>query len=170
MTCGIYRITHRESGRHYVGQSVNIESRFNDHRKGQGSRKLAHALKRYGPDAFDFVIAIQCPRGELNLHEARLIEELGCLHPKGFNLIPGGYQPGAMSDETRRLFSEAGKRRMSDPKKRAALLEIVRKTHADPAWRARQSEFMKELMNSPEAKVRARERARQMNERRWGSA
>ena len=34
MTCGIYLITHLASGRGYVGQIVDIESRFRDHRAG----------------------------------------------------------------------------------------------------------------------------------------
>ena len=34
MTCGIYLINHKPSGRGCVGQSVDIESRFRDHLAG----------------------------------------------------------------------------------------------------------------------------------------
>lgn len=109
MACGIYLIVHRPSGRGYVGQSVNIESRFNDHKAGRGSRKLKHALTKYGLGEFDFKILLLCKPDHLNLYESLAVEALGTLHPRGFNLIPGGFQPGAMSEETRDKYRKAGK-------------------------------------------------------------
>lgn len=67
MTCGIYLIKHKSSGRAYVGQSVNIESRFRDHRAGKGSVKLSAALNKYGAEGFEFKVLLECPRDALGL-------------------------------------------------------------------------------------------------------
>lgn len=101
MTCGIYLITHIASGRGYVGQSVDIESRFRDHLSGRGSVKLSRALRKYGPEAFEFRILLVCDREELNYHEAAFVQQLNTLHPYGFNLIGGGGQPGVTGGQSR---------------------------------------------------------------------
>lgn len=40
MTCGIYLINHKPSGRKYVGQARNVEERWERHRKGDTNRYL----------------------------------------------------------------------------------------------------------------------------------
>ena len=160
MTCGIYLIKHKSSGRAYVGQSVNIESRFRDHRAGKGSVKLSAALNKYGAEAFEFKVLMECPREELNPQEVRFIECLGTLHPNGFNLIEGGGQPGRMSEETRQRYSEAGKRRMTCEAHRDALGRAREAGWRTEERKAQQSSLMASLSNSPEWKARSSERSK----------
>ena len=58
---GIYAITHIESGKQYIGSSLNIERRFRQHRydlknKTHQNRKVQNAWNKYGQDAFRFHI------------------------------------------------------------------------------------------------------------------
>jgi group I intron endonuclease len=58
---GIYLIRHRESGNSYVGSSVNIPTRWKQHRyvlrRGNHPAKyLQNSWNKYGPDAFEFSV------------------------------------------------------------------------------------------------------------------
>ena len=79
MTCGIYRITEKETGRHYIGQSKNIESRWSRHRK------------RFPPELFSYHIVITCvPEGEvLDCLEKFCIADFKA-KLLGFNVTRGG--------------------------------------------------------------------------------
>lgn len=60
MIC-VYSILHRESGKRYVGSTVNHRKRWTNHRHllNKGTHKtthLQHAWNKYGEDAFDFVV------------------------------------------------------------------------------------------------------------------
>lgn len=164
MTCGIYLIQHLPSGRGYVGQSVNIESRFRDHRAGKGSRKLSAALRKYGAGAFEFKILLECSREELSPKEVAFIEQLDTLHPNGFNLTDGGKQPGKMSPETHQRFSEAGKRRMECEAHRTSLDRARKASWGTEGRKAQQSNLMSSLANSEEWKARSSARAKALAE------
>lgn len=50
----IYRITHRESGRCYIGQTTRpISLRWRQHQRQSVCVRLHRAVTKYGPDAFD---------------------------------------------------------------------------------------------------------------------
>lgn len=55
---GIYKITKKENGKSYIGQSNDIERRFKEHQtKGKESRiPLDIAIQKYGKDAFIYEI------------------------------------------------------------------------------------------------------------------
>lgn len=60
-TAGIYGILHRDTGRIYVGSSVNVAGRIRRHRydlerKRHHSIKLQSAFDEYGPSHFDFLL------------------------------------------------------------------------------------------------------------------
>ena len=54
----VYMITNTENGKKYIGKSINDaeKRRVSYHLKGQGNRLLAHAVKKYGRDAFTYKI------------------------------------------------------------------------------------------------------------------
>lgn len=54
--CGIYQITNLINGKIYIGQSIDIERRWNQHRYGKGSLILRNAINKYGIDNFNFQI------------------------------------------------------------------------------------------------------------------
>jgi group I intron endonuclease len=65
---GIYKIT-SPTGRVYIGQSKNIEKRFQDHR-GQynlsKNTKLYNSFKKYGAENHCFEVVVECEVEQLN--------------------------------------------------------------------------------------------------------
>jgi group I intron endonuclease len=53
---GIYIVTNNVNGKRYVGQSIDIERRWNQHRYGKGSLLLRNAIKKYGIENFSFEV------------------------------------------------------------------------------------------------------------------
>lgn len=69
--CGIYKIT-SPSGRIYIGQSSNINFRWNQYKKLQACNKqilLFRSFKKYGVDNHIFEIIEECPNNLLNKKE-----------------------------------------------------------------------------------------------------
>lgn len=139
MTCGIYLINHKPSGRKYVGKSVNIEERWKAHKKTRAAKDtyLARALAKYGPEAFDFQILEICTPGVLNEREKYHIQELNTLWPEGFNLTAGG---------------DGGK---PAPPVLAKISRSQTLRFTDPAERKKASEAMRQIMSLPENRERA---------------
>jgi group I intron endonuclease len=54
--CGIYQVTNKLNNKIYIGQSIDIERRWNQHMYGKGSVVLKNAIKKYGLDVFEFKI------------------------------------------------------------------------------------------------------------------
>lgn len=91
---GIYMFTNRCNGKSYIGQSVNIERRYKNHRFHSGENTLFHdELKYYGFHNFDFCVLEECLVSELNDREIHYIREYNTLFPNGYNVSPGGSMP-----------------------------------------------------------------------------
>lgn len=77
--CGIYKITNLITDECYVGQSVDVYKRWNDHCKcGLGidtppGNKLYKAIQEYGLDNFTFELLTECKQAELNEKEKYFI-------------------------------------------------------------------------------------------------
>jgi len=76
---GIYAITHNKSGKQYIGQSVDIKARWQEHRRmlALGSHhnpKLQAHWNKYGPGAFKFHTLIECQKTELNALEQKYLD------------------------------------------------------------------------------------------------
>lgn len=134
--CGIYLIEHRESGRKYVGQSIDIEGRIADHSKATGGFMLAAAIRKYGWEAFRTQVLELCQRDALNEREQHWISALGSLEPAGFNLTTGGGQAFTFTEETRRKISERTKAGLT-PEVREARAAKLRGRPLTPEHRAR---------------------------------
>ena len=72
---GIYKITHIDSGKCYVGQAANIADRWKQHcKRGVGAEdwtrnKLYPAMYSLGVENFSFEIIEECSRAQLNERE-----------------------------------------------------------------------------------------------------
>lgn len=118
--CGIYKITNKLDCRIYIGQSVDIKTRWSAHRcKNRASIcYISNAIDAHGLDNFEFEIIEECDRDRLNDREIYWINLLNSLYPNGYNLTAGGSLYKVVSDETRRKLSIANKgRRISDESK-----------------------------------------------------
>lgn len=78
--CGIYKITNTITDECYIGQAVDIYTRWNQHCKcGLGidtppGNKLYKAIQEYGLENFTFELLAECNQSELNEKEKYFIE------------------------------------------------------------------------------------------------
>jgi group I intron endonuclease len=92
MAIAIYTITHKSSGKQYVGISSNLKRRWSDHKNSDGLCPVLHAaIKKHGIDNFEFThIANAFTWEGACAIERSLIIELGTKAPNGYNLTYGG--------------------------------------------------------------------------------
>lgn len=104
---GIYKITNKNSGKSYIGQSNDIERRFKEHQqKGASSRiPLDVAIQKYGKDAFTYEIIEECNIDELNEKEQYYIQ-LYDTKNTGYNCSDGGDQQSIGANNGRAKLTE----------------------------------------------------------------
>jgi len=78
---GVYEIVNLISGKRYIGSSVNLHSRFQQHRAELRSgkhhnRHLQNAWDKYGEGNFAFNVLLYCERSQTLFHEQQLLDEL----------------------------------------------------------------------------------------------
>lgn len=99
MTAGIYCFTNKINQKKYIGQSLNIEKRYKEHKtrytkpsSSMYSSIFYQALRKYGFDCFDFSVIDQCDnytREDLNILEQYYIKEYNTYY-NGYNMNYGG--------------------------------------------------------------------------------
>lgn len=82
MTTGIYKIQNLVDSKVYIGASIHIEERFNQHlnelRKGiHANSYLQRAFNKYGESNFEFSIVEECEREDLQSAEIRILHGYG---------------------------------------------------------------------------------------------
>ena len=95
MTCGIYCIECLINKYKYIGQSLKIEGRFDQHiyylNNGIHINKyFQNAWNKYGEENFKFYIIEECSEKDLNKREDFYIKEWNTKYPNGYNRIDGG--------------------------------------------------------------------------------
>lgn len=78
---GVYAITHTSTGKCYVGSTVNLNKRRNEHfgslRRGDHhSLKLQRAWNNYGETAFKFEVLVRCVITRRLIHEQLALDTL----------------------------------------------------------------------------------------------
>ena len=86
---GIYKITNKINGKAYVGQSVNIETRWLKHRKDTHNHDLRNDINNYGLENFIFEVLELCELEQLNERERYWIKHYNT-YEQGYNLTLGG--------------------------------------------------------------------------------
>lgn len=89
MICGIYKITNKVTGEIYIGQSIDIFSRWKTHSVIQDDTKFHLALQEKIED-FTFEILEQCQPENLNIREKYWINKYNSYN-EGYNMTEGGY-------------------------------------------------------------------------------
>lgn len=124
---GIYKITNKINGKFYIGQSVDIERRFMEHKTPHGTMtSVKLAMKKYGKENFSFEVIEECSEDELNEREMYWI---ATLKPQ-YNRCGGG--TGAkghhVSKEVRSELSRKSKAywdRLPDEKKQSIMQNLT---------------------------------------------
>lgn len=91
----LYRITNKINGKIYIGQTVQPDKRWYQHKymsaQDQPIMVISHAIKKYGNDAFDFEVIAGCKTwDDANDTETLLVSQYNCLVPNGYNVACGG--------------------------------------------------------------------------------
>jgi group I intron endonuclease len=108
----IYKITNKENGMIYIGQTIQtLEDRWRQHRKKSSTcLYLKRAFEKYGIDNFIFVMICCCVYEELDKLEIHYMIEFNSIVPNGYNLREGG-NSGRHNEETKKKISDALKGR-----------------------------------------------------------
>lgn len=96
MCCGIYKITNLINYKSYIGQSVDINYRFNNHKSESFNPKsnayntaIHRAIRKYGIESFSFEIIEECSPELLSEREIYWIDYYNS-YGDGYNLTKGG--------------------------------------------------------------------------------
>ena len=104
---GIYKIT-SPSGKIYIGQSVDIERRWRDHKNDSYHCKLRSSFIKHGFENHIFEILEECSIELLNERERFYQDEFDVLGEGGLNLVL------TQTNDRSGLFSKETKQKLSD--------------------------------------------------------
>lgn len=110
--CGIYCIENLVNGKKYIGQSVDVASRFRGH-KSELNRNLhknghlQNAWNQYKEENFDLSIIIKCEKDELDSLEKYYIDLFNSnTHKNGYNIEYGGNSKKIVPQSTKDKISK----------------------------------------------------------------
>ena len=96
-TCGIYIIKNDINEKVYIGQSINIHKRVQEHfwkstcNKDVSYNSALHsAIRKYGKEHFHWEILEECDANQLDEKEKEYIEKYNSISPNGYNILSGG--------------------------------------------------------------------------------
>lgn len=131
--CGIYYIKNIINNKYYIGQSVDIYTRWRHERNALNSKSnawnihLQRAWKKYGEDNFEFFIVEECNKDELNIRETYWIKYYNSFYD-GYNMTYGG-DGGTVgykhTEEAKKKMSETKKNTISPMKNPDVVLKTV---------------------------------------------
>lgn len=92
---GIYKITNINNGKAYIGQSIDIMTRWRTHKNelNRGchhNNHLQYAWNKFSADSFDFSIIEECSVEDLDDREKFWINKFNTFGDNGYNLTDGG--------------------------------------------------------------------------------
>lgn len=88
MSIGIYKIENLINHKVYIGQSIHIEKRWNEHCQNSSNSLIGKAIKKYGKDNFSFQILEEIQDiTKLNDLETYYIKQFNSLTPNGYNVV-----------------------------------------------------------------------------------
>ena len=119
----IYKVTNTINDKVYIGQTENVETRWNYHlrdylRSSDSLRfksPLYDDMKEYGVDKFTIEELEGVDKDNSYIKEQFWIKELNTLYPNGYNLTSGGEKGKFYSDITKERIGEKTKERWEDP-------------------------------------------------------
>ena len=127
--CGIYLLRNTVNGKLYVGQSVHTGRRWHEHKKSaaRGDKSpLYNSIRKYGCDAFEFVVVEVCDPLKLDEREEFWFSFYDVRNPsKGYNILPAGQNGRVMDEATRKWLSDSMRGRKLAPE----TIEKIRATN-----------------------------------------
>jgi group I intron endonuclease len=105
----VYVVRNCVNGKEYVGITQNPDRRWYDHKKGRGSKLVAHAIVKYGDAAFTFVVIHTLADKDVAFQLERVEISLRHTFGDGYNLSEGGE-----SGSHGMVWSEQSRQKVSD--------------------------------------------------------
>lgn len=97
--CGIYIIKNDINDKVYIGQSINIYKRIQEHfYKSECNKDVSYnnalhsAIRKYGKEHFYYEILEECDASLLDEYEIEYINKYNSISPNGYNILSGGQQ------------------------------------------------------------------------------
>jgi len=122
-TCGIYKIHHKDTGKSYVGLSVDIFKRWKEHsnfwEKKERWSTIKKALHKHGLENFTFTILEECLKDDLAAREIHWIKELNTQAPNGYNMTAGGDGTSTYK------HTDEAKKKMTKAKQKAVVINDI---------------------------------------------
>lgn len=148
--CGIYCIENKINHKKYIGKSVDIKKRWNDHirelnRDNHCNKYLQSSWNKYGQENFSFYVVEEIVKDTLSEREIYWIEALNTMDDKyGYNLSKGG-------DGGNTIVNYTEEELLNYKKKRSVLNRSYIKKGED-SWASKLKEFevkqiIKELLD-----------------------
>lgn len=107
---GIYKFTNKLNGKVYIGQSINLEKRYKEHKYNHLNQKYCNynskfyrALRKYGFENFDYTVLEEC---EDVLEKEVFYIELYNSYNNGYNSTRGGEDNPSFNPEVVRARTE----------------------------------------------------------------
>lgn len=113
--CGIYSITNIVNNKKYIGQSVDIYTRWRNHKSAlkhnrHNNEHLQSAWNIYGAENFIFEILEICDFDMLDDAEQRYITLFDCMNNTyGYNRESGGHNNRSLSEKSKKKISDKHK-------------------------------------------------------------
>ena len=111
MSCGIYKITNKNNGKSYIGQSIVLEQRIRSHKIRYHTSsdsgyygELYSDMREQGLENFCFDIIEECPEELLDEREEYWISYYDS-YKNGYNSTYGGKNYRIDHDEVMRLYN-----------------------------------------------------------------
>lgn len=133
---GIYKIENKVNGKIYVGQSIDIDTRWYNHRNElNGNRHcnehLQNAWNKYGENSFEFIIIEECTLDNIDEREIYWIDYYNSMDPGyGYNMTAGGQGRHGYS------WSEEYKEYLSSVRNPEAVLQLDLNGKIIERWRS----------------------------------
>lgn len=129
MTCGIYKITRKDTGQCYIGLSEDIEKRYRQHANGKDMKysRIDREMVKHGEDKFDLEIIEELPNNRTLLmkREEYWVAYYNTYKDKNhYNLTPGGDFCPSKLPEVRAKISKAMSGRKLSQKTKDKLSKI----------------------------------------------
>jgi len=98
MICGIYKIENLKNNKVYIGQSIDINRRWIEHKNRYKDENnncynlpLYNSIRKNGIENFNFEILEECFETELNKKEEEYIVKFNSFLPSGYNISRSGF-------------------------------------------------------------------------------
>lgn len=151
---GIYKIEN-PVGKIYIGQSVDIETRWDRYTKYpeevKSQVKIYNSIKKYGIENHIFSVIVECDTENLNILERKYQERYNSIE-KGLNCkyTTTEDKTGHLSEETKMRISLANKGREFTDEWKTKISQSLKGRKIDPEVEARRLESRKGYKHSEE--------------------